>query len=564
MRIAHDPERFLETREAASPLERARRRLIVKRFPLFASCWLGAMLVWMAVMVGEALVTAPQASALLLLQATALALALLVARRDPAGALVRPSVTTSVVLLGMSSTVLFARVGGDGDILAFVLLTLYLSSALFFGWGWRSALLVWVATVALWAAAIPRLHFFLPTPELVAAIGVGSLVCLALAELTARSFGGLFERGEREALANRALAASHDAYRDLAENASDLIYTHDLSGRLTYVNEAFARFAGRPVGSLIGRTCQELTARHPEAPDLVAILARAAFGEVPPPVLLPVALRDGLHWLECAVSTIRDAEGAVIGLRGIARDVTKRRNAEEQLRTSLDELRRSEEMLRLLARRQATIREEERKRIGFNLHDDVCQELVGLGIVLESLRRRVADVSPGQGNALAQIGRYLNEVAEHLRGLAHDLRPFLLRDLGLEGSLRSLADGMSSGTTRVLVSFPTPVPRLDEEVEIGVYRIVQEALTNAVRHAQATTVAVMLAVQGATLRLEVSDDGRGFAADDGLHQPRLGLMAMQERALALGGRVEVTSAPGRGTSVELVCPTAEPLRAFGG
>ncbi|HEY2389200.1 MAG TPA: PAS domain-containing sensor histidine kinase [Candidatus Binatia bacterium] len=548
---------------APETLERARRALIVRRLPIFASCWLATMVVWMGVMSWEGLVTVLQAAVLLLFQTGVLAATLRLGRRDPGAALVRPCVTTGLVLLGLSTAVLFARVGGNGDILAFVLLTLYLSSALFFSWGWRPALGVWVITVAVWAAAIPRLHFFLPTPELGAAIAIGSLVCLALAELTARTFGVSFRRGEREASATRALAASHDAYRDLAENASDLIYTHDLTGRLTYINEAFARFAGRPADDLIGHYCQELMARHPDAPDLGAILARAAAGDVPPPVLLPVRLRDGVRWLECAVSAIEDPNGTAVGLRGIARDVTARRSAEEQLRASLVELRRSEEMLRLLARRQASIREEERKRIGFSLHDDVCQELVGLGIVLESLRRRVADVSPTQGNALAQIGRYLNEVAEHLRGLAHDLRPFLLRDLGLEGSLRSLADGMSSGSTRVVVSFPAPVPRLDEEVEIGVYRIAQEALTNAARHAQATTITVVMTVDGDTLRLEVSDDGCGFVADDE-RQSHLGLVAMQERALALGGRVGVTSAPGHGTTVDLACPIAEPLRATGG
>jgi signal transduction histidine kinase len=116
----------------------------------------------------------------------------------------------------------------------------------------------------------------------------------------------------------------------------------------------------------------------------------------------------------------------------------------------------------------------------------------------------------------------------------------------------------------VVISFPAPVPRLDEDVEIGVYRIAQEALTNAARHAQASTIAVMLTVDGDTLRLEVSDDGRGFSADEEQRQPHLGLVAMQERALALGGRVGVTSAPGHGTTVDLACPIAEPLRATGG
>src|SRR4029077_17143852 len=97
---------------------------------------------------------------------------------------------------------------------------------------------------------------------------------------------------------------------------------------------------------------------------------------------------------------MRDAAGTVTGIRGIARDVTARRHAEEQLRASLAELRHSEEMLRLLARRQATIREEERKRLGFDLHDDVCQELVGVSILLESLRRELAPMPAGDARGV--------------------------------------------------------------------------------------------------------------------------------------------------------------------
>jgi two-component system sensor histidine kinase UhpB len=250
----------------------------------------------------------------------------------------------------------------------------------------------------------------------------------------------------------------------------------------------------------------------------------------------------------------------VIGVRGIARDVTDRRRAEEQLHASLAELRHNEEMLRLLARRQATIREEERKRLGFDLHDDVCQELLGLGIMLAGVRRRLDGVAPAEDERLAIVVRHLHAVVEHLRNLAHDLRPLLLRDLGLEDSLRSLAEAMSEPTTLVSLTVTGSVPRLDEAIEIGVYRIAQEALANAARHAGARTIVVTLAVVGSMLELEVRDDGCGFVAGEG-RKPQLGLVAMQEHALALGGRVALTSEPGRGTTVRLECPIAEPARA---
>jgi two-component system NarL family sensor kinase len=277
-----------------------------------------------------------------------------------------------------------------------------------------------------------------------------------------------------------------------------------------------------------------------------------------PPHRVRVDIRSrtpqGLRWISWEVCSIEDHHGAIVESQAVGRDITERKQAEEALRASLEELRRSEERLRLLAQRQVIIREEERKRLGFDLHDDVCQELVGVAILVESLRRRLAPLPASANEELDRIVRYLNEMVEHLRVLARELRPMLLHDLGLEGSLQSLADGMSSAATRVGVEFATPIPRLDEEAELAVYRIVQEALANAVRHAAARAVVVTLAVTEGRLRLEVRDDGCGFTPATRERSDALGLVSMEERALALGGRFELSSAPGAGTVVRLECP----------
>ena len=153
----------------------------------------------------------------------------------------------------------------------------------------------------------------------------------------------------------------------------------------------------------------------------------------------------------------------------------------------------------------------------------------------------------------------MGEVGEHLRQLARDLRPMLLRDLGLEESLHSLADGMTRSGTVVTTQVRTAIPRLDEETEIGVYRIAQEALANASRHARARAICISLSVTGRGLELEIADDGRGFAPDARRGSDALGLVGMEERALALGGRLELRSALGEGTLVRLTCPAT--LRA---
>jgi PAS domain S-box-containing protein len=405
------------------------------------------------------------------------------------------------------------------------------------------------------------LHHFSDPIEIMLETVIGAGIALTIAEASAHSFARGFREAEAQREAGRRLAAAYAAYRDLAENARDLIFTHDLDGRITYVNEAFARSYGLAAADVIGRDAADLVPRDPANPDPAVLRARMAAGEDVPPQLYWVKSATGRRWLETVSSPIRDADGRIVGARGIARDVTERHAAEEALRASLDELRRSEERLRGLARHQASIREGERKRLGFDLHDDVCQELIGIGILVESARRRVAETAPELKDDLDRIGRYVGEVSEHLRRLARDLRPMLLRDLGLEESLHSLAEAMTRAGTPVSAVFPTRIPRLGEETEIGVYRIAQEALTNAVRHAGAGAIRITLAVQDErALTLEVTDDGCGFVPE-GRHGDALGLVGMEERALALGGRLELRSAPWQGTTVRLTCPVVPRMAA---
>jgi two-component system, NarL family, sensor histidine kinase UhpB len=168
------------------------------------------------------------------------------------------------------------------------------------------------------------------------------------------------------------------------------------------------------------------------------------------------------------------------------------------------------------------------------------------------VRGRLRAVDPEASQKLARVGRHLNELGEHLRLVARELRPMLLHDLGLEDSLRSLAAGMTT-SARIATRVPTPIPRLGEETEVAVYRIAQEAITNAVRHADAREIVVELAAGDGVLTVEVRDDGCGFEPRT-RRRDALGLISMEERALAVGGKLRVVSAPGRGTSVVLTCP----------
>jgi two-component system, NarL family, sensor histidine kinase UhpB len=268
----------------------------------------------------------------------------------------------------------------------------------------------------------------------------------------------------------------------------------------------------------------------------------------------PGAMHSEPRSFDVVTSAVQDGDGRVVGTRGISRDVTERRRIEEALRAS-------EEKLRDLAHGRVRVREEERKRLGLDLHDGVCQELVGIGILVEAVRVRLGTDEPGSSDLARAVG-YLSELVEHLRSLAGELRPVQLHDLGLEGSLRSLVAGMAPPETEITLSLPEALPRLDEETEIAVYRVAQEAMINATRHGDARRIEVTLSISlpDARLHLEVRDDGRGF--DPARTRPgALGLVGMEERALAIRGALTVEPVPGVGTTIRFDCPLARRMPA---
>lgn len=335
------------------------------------------------------------------------------------------------------------------------------------------------------------------------------------------------ERGrerEREVGLER-LRASEQRFRSLFEKASDAIWLQDGSGRLVEANAACSALTGYALKELVGQA----TGRFLQEPLAEGNQERT------------LRRKDGTEVVvEVVVSPVPD------GWLCIARDVTERHLREESTR--------------FFARHVLQAQEEERRRIARELHDGTVQSLVVISNHLEALAWDGPILPPVARERVRQMQDLVREAVAEARRFAHNLRPPALDDLGLLPSLEELAAGLRRDEgLAVEVLVLGQERRLSPESELALYRIVQEALNNVRRHARATEVVVNLRFFPDAVRVVVRDDGQGCElpefVGDLVASGRLGLAGIYERAHLLGGRAEIRSAPGKGTTVWVELPT---------
>jgi signal transduction histidine kinase len=207
-------------------------------------------------------------------------------------------------------------------------------------------------------------------------------------------------------------------------------------------------------------------------------------------------------------------------------------------------------------RQRLAAAEGERSRWARELHDDTLQSLSALRISLSAARRSPDNLAAAVGDAVGQ----LEEAITNLRALITELRPAALDELGVKAAIEALAERSARRDIEVDVSVELTVdrgsdrPRLTEDIEIALYRIVQEALTNAVRHGQARRAVIEIREGPAAVEVLVRDDGRGF--DTSGRSDGFGLLGMRERVALLGGELAIRSSPGQGTTVSARLPVA--------
>jgi two-component system sensor histidine kinase DegS len=251
------------------------------------------------------------------------------------------------------------------------------------------------------------------------------------------------------------------------------------------------------------------------------------------------------RWLHFTASPIRDKEGEIIGAIETLEDATERRRAEENLRYHLQQITRAQE--------------EERKRIAREIHDDTAQVLGSLLRQLDNFLRKKHGFASNEVLFLRDLQAQLNRGLQSMQRFVQDLRPSLLDDLGLIPAVRSLVKGLQeSDSIDAELKVLGGERRLPPEVEVLLFRIVQEALNNIRRHAHASEARVIMGFDGDEVRVTITDNGQGFELRGGVDDlPRigkLGLAGMRERARLLGGTLKVKSTPGKGTTLIVEVP----------
>ena len=355
-------------------------------------------------------------------------------------------------------------------------------------------------------------------------------------------------RGYRDVL--NTLRSSEERLQTLSDNTKDVIYSFSPDGTIKSLNPVFEEITGYERSEWVGKSFAPLI--HPDDLGFAqSALKRIMKGETPPAFEMRIRSKSGEYLAAEFISSPQLQDSTIVGAFVIARDFTERHKAKEQLRA--------------LAKRVVNAQEEEGRRIARELHDDLCQWLTGMKLSLNTLEDDIPDKKTLRGE-LHTLKEQVNQRITEVRRMSAKLRPSTLDDFGLVVAATRLCEDCER-LHRLPVIFQTAgflLERYDSELEIALYRIVQESLSNIVKHSRATWTRVRLSHLQNTLSLEIEDNGIGFSNEKLAALPRteghqLGLVSMKERAILLGGTFNIDSLPGKGTKISVLIPLGSPV-----
>ena len=341
-------------------------------------------------------------------------------------------------------------------------------------------------------------------------------------------------------------------FHALLESAPDAMVIVDKQGAIVFINAQAERLFGYSRQDLLGQPIERLIPQRFLASHA---MKRAAYSDSPRARTMG-AMQGSLHGrrrdgsefeVEVSLSPIATDEGVLIA--GAIRDITERKRIEEQLRASNDDLRK-------LSAYFLNVREEERARIARDIHDELGGTLTAIKMEISHVNTR----AKGAGLAMSDYSHALQLVdaaIQSVRKVITDLRPSILDNLGLWAALEWLAQDVEARTgmhCQALVDDSAEICKLAPDVVTSIFRIVQEALANVARHAQASEVWVRASQTDGELEVEIEDNGRGITEAEIGHPEAWGLIGMSERVRQHNGRFAITGKPAEGTLITVRIP----------
>ena len=343
------------------------------------------------------------------------------------------------------------------------------------------------------------------------------------------------------AAANEALVESQDRFRQMAENIPEVFwFSNPAMTHIIYVSPAYQEIWGRTCQSLYENPGTWFEAIHPEDRPRVRQIFKKPIPEAGYEHSYRVVRPEGtVRWVVDRGVPVPDNAGRFHRLVGVVRDITDRK---------------------MLEKETLTISEREQRRIGQDLHDDLCQQLVGIEFISKALQQQLE--SRPEAARAGEIAQLIRDAINHTRRLARGLAPFELEAEGLMEGLRDLA-ARTTAIFRIGCSFHCPAPVLVQDVATAthLYRIAQEAVANGIKHGQAKRVEIGLAADGAAITMTVKDNGVGLSTNPP-KAPGMGLRIMQYRTDMIGGAFVIQDDPRGGTTIICTVPRAsrEPAR----
>lgn len=353
--------------------------------------------------------------------------------------------------------------------------------------------------------------------------------------------------------AEEKLREGKEQYLSIVEDQSELICRWLPDGTLTFINDVYCRYFNKQHEELIGNNFFSFIPKE----DHIAINEHFAklnssnpIGSIEQRVILP---NGEIRWVYWNNRAIIDLRGQIKEFQSVGRDITQRKLLEKKLINS-------KEQLRALAIRLQNIREEERLELSRELHDNVGQILTALQMDISFLEKNIINrnrkINPQIiKKKFSGITELLNSTINIIREISTNLRPAILDSFGLISTIEWYLKEFQK-KSGIVCNFISEVKKikLNPHISIVTYRILQEALTNIIRHSQATLVEVRFKKSQSKIILEIKDNGIGISNDALYNVNSLGLSGMRERAISINGEVIFTGIPGKGTTVVLSIP----------